>query len=238
MGSCKARRRNASLPCYQATSYLTNGGRFQIRKHRTRWRLERQEQKMTTWKHPFPESTITSTFGATRNRKSAHRGVDYAPGVKALIPAVTAGRVELIHWSNVLGWVMVQSCDCSDHTGKGRHYIGYCHLSCTKHGPFCAGPKLEGCTTPFSRLQLHDKIKIGQPVGRVGSTGSASTGPHLHITLGTKLKSVFYGKVYDIQKFINEQVRIDGIQGKKEGQEKTVKPTLGSKYGRFWRLLK
>lgn len=185
---------------------------------------------MSHWQHPFPEATITSGFGTRRNRKSPHRGVDYAPGAKSLIPAVTNGRVELIQWSDILGWVMVQS------SGSGKYYIGYCHLNCAKHGLYCRGP-LDKCTTPFKSLGLYHDLKKGQPVGRVGSTGSASTGPHLHITLGKTVRAVFYGQVYDIQAYINKQLEKHGLESKETKKEK-VKPTLGSKYGRFWRLLK
>lgn len=194
------------------------------------------------WQHPFPESTITGKFGTRsayriKHGLGAHRGVDYAPGVKSLIPAVTSGRVELIQWSDVLGWVMVQSCSCPEHTKSGKHYIGYCHLSCTQHGPYCKGPAVNGCKTPFKSLGLYHDVKIGQPVGRIGSTGSASSGPHLHITLGTTLKSVFYGKVYDIQKKINKEIRkADAIQRQEKGQKEIGK--LGRKYGRFWTLKK
>lgn len=150
------------------------------------------------WRHPFPESTISSVFGTTRNRKSPHRGTDYAPGAKALIPAVTSGKVELVQWSDVLGWVMVQS------SASRKYFIGYCHLNCAQHGPYCKGPSVAGCATPFKNLKTGDSVDVGQVVGRVGSTGSASTGPHLHITLGRNVKSVFYGKVQDIQAYINK----------------------------------
>ena len=179
------------------------------------------------WQHPFPESTITGEFGTRSEYRrkhglGPHRGVDYAPGVKSLIPAVTNGRVELIQWSDVLGWVMVQS------SASGKYYIGYCHLSCAKHGPYCKGP-VSGCATPFKSLGLYHDIKVGQPVGRVGSTGSASSGPHLHITLGRNVKSVFHGKVQDIQAYINKQIQkqkeADAVQKQEKRQEKVTQPT-------------
>ncbi len=150
------------------------------------------------WQHPFPESTITSRFGSLARRKTPHRGTDYAPKAGSLIPAVTDGECVAVRWSNVLGWVMIQKA--------GKHYIGYCHLSCNKHGINCKGlvDHKDGSTC-MVRLKPGDKLKMGQPAGRVGNTGSASRGAHLHITLGTTLKSPFYGVVYDIAKFINKQ---------------------------------
>ena len=151
-----------------------------------------------TWQHPFEKKTITSRFATTVRRTSPHRGLDYAPGANALIKSVTAGRVELIQWSDCLGWVMVQS------SASGKYYVGYCHLSCARHGENCKG-KAIGCKTPFKSLKKGQRIKLSQPVGRVGNTGECSRGAHLHLTLSTSLKGVFYGKVIDPEKFIDKQ---------------------------------
>ena len=156
-----------------------------------------------SWQHPFPESTITSRFGSMIRRVTPHRGTDYAPGEKSLIPAVTDGECVAIQWSSVLGWVMIQKAS------TGKHYIGYCHLSCSKHGIDCKGPTQHpDGSTCMVRLKPGDQIKKGQPAGRVGNTGSASRGAHLHLTLGTTPKSPFYGRVYDIAKFINKQLSV------------------------------
>ena len=56
------------------------------------------------------------------------------------------------------------------------------------------------------KLKPGDYLSKGDPAGRCGDTGSSSRGSHLHITLGTTLKSPFYGRVYDIAKFINKQL--------------------------------
>lgn len=131
-------------------------------------------------------------------RVTPHRGTDYAPGSNKLIPAVTDGECVAVQWSNVLGWVMIQKA--------GKHYIGYCHLSCAKHGVNCKGPvQHKDGSTCMVKLKPGDKLKKGQPAGRVGNTGSASRGEHLHLCLGTTPKSPFYGRVYDIAKFINKQ---------------------------------
>jgi murein DD-endopeptidase MepM/ murein hydrolase activator NlpD len=157
---------------------------------------------LSRWQHPFPESTITSRFGVTVRRTNPHRGTDYAPGANALIPAVTDGECVAVQWSDVLGWVMIQAAS------TGIHYIGYCHLSCNAHGINCQGPsKHTDGSTCMVRLAPGHMLKKGDPAGRIGNTGSASRGAHLHITLSTSLKGVFYGKVYDIAKFINKQLK-------------------------------
>ena len=154
---------------------------------------------MAKWQHPFPESTITSRFGSMARRLTPHRGTDYAPGAKDLIPAVTDGECVAVQWSNILGWIQKASTN--------KHYIGYCHLSCNRHGVNCKGPSQHpDGSTCMVRLKPGDKLKKGQAAGRVGNTGSASRGSHCHLTLGTSLKSPFYGKVYDIAKFINKQL--------------------------------
>jgi murein DD-endopeptidase MepM/ murein hydrolase activator NlpD len=151
-----------------------------------------------TWKHPFDKKTITSRFGETARRTSPHRGLDYAPGSNALIGAVTSGKVELIQWSDCLGWVMVQSCN------SRKYFIGYSHLSCYKHGENCKGIAA-GCKSPFKSLKVGQRIAVGQSVGRVGNTGECSRGAHLHLTLGKHVKHVFTGKVIDPETYIDKQ---------------------------------
>lgn len=144
------------------------------------------------WKSPFPESTVTGEYGTLSEFRKArgmqpHSGRDFAPGANKVIPAVAAGTVRLIQWSNVLGWVLVQDAKGVD--GK-TYFIGYCHLSCIKHGINCKGPA-EGEHSPFKDTNVGDKKELGEPVGRVGNTGTASTGAHLHLTVSTTVKGVF-----------------------------------------------
>lgn len=153
-----------------------------------------------TWRHPFPKKTITSRFGETARRDTPHRGTDYAPKANSLIPAVTKGTVKKIAWSDCLGWYMVQT----GWADKKTWYVQYSHLSCTKHGIDCKGPKIEGCKTPFKNLKVGDTIEMGQPAGRVGNTGSCSRGAHLHLTLSNTVNGGISGKVYDIELFIDE----------------------------------
>ena len=145
------------------------------------------------WKSPFPENTVTGEYGTLSEYRKArgmqpHSGRDFAPGARKTIPAVADGSVQLLQWSNVLGWVLVQDAKGVD--GK-TYYIGYSHLSCAKHGINCKGPKVLGDHSPLRSTKIGDKKKLGEPIGRVGNTGSASSGPHLHLTVSKTVKGVF-----------------------------------------------
>ena len=157
---------------------------------------------MGLWKHPFDKKLITSVFGTTVRRTSPHRGTDYAPKAKSLIPAIATGTVRVTAWSDCLGWYMVQTAWAENKTW----YIGYCHLACNTHGINCKGPKQHpDGSNNFKNLKVGDRVELGQPVGRVGNTGSCSRGAHLHATLGRTVKAVTAGKVYDLAAFIDKQ---------------------------------
>jgi murein DD-endopeptidase MepM/ murein hydrolase activator NlpD len=136
------------------------------------------------WRHPFDKRTITARFGATANRATPHRGVDYAPREGTNIPAVSAGTVRLVQWSDVLGWVLVQTA--WNHIEGKTLFVGYSHL-------------FEKPT-----LRVGQRVNIGQTIGKVGNTGSASRGAHLHLTIGPAQNSVFAGVVFDPEKMIDQ----------------------------------
>ncbi len=137
-------------------------------------------------RHPFSKKLITSRFGTQDRRVIPHRGLDYAPKEGTRIPAVADGTIQSVTWSRILGWVIIQSA--WDAINNKTVFIGYCHLQ--------EEPKLKAGA----------KIKQGQTVGKVGNTGSASRGAHLHLTIGPKVGSVFMGTVYDPEKFIDERL--------------------------------
>jgi len=138
------------------------------------------------WRHPFNKSTITSRFGVTANRPSPHRGLDYAPKEGTNIPAISKGTVRSVVWSDVLGWVLVQTV--WDAINGKTLYAGYCHL---KEKP---------------TLAVGATLRIGQTIGKVGNTGSASRGAHLHLTIGPTQQSVFAGAVFDPEQIIDQQM--------------------------------
>ena len=165
---------------------------------------------MTTWMLPFPDKVMTGEFGKIRTFKGAptnpHRGTDWAPGADKVIPNVTAGTVALIQWSNIMGWGVIIKTDAKDKDGK-PFYVGYHHLSCAKHGINCKGPKVHGEHSPLRSTKVGDRKEIGEPVGRVGNTGTASSGTHLHATLSKTLKGAWSGTVLDLKAHIKGQLK-------------------------------
>jgi len=123
---------------------------------------------------PFSYKKITGRFGTLseyrrRNNMQPHSGVDFAIPQGTPIPAIANGTVVLNQFSKVLGHVLVQRVMGKDGL---LYFVGYCHL------------KAEG-------LKTGTKVKLGEPIGLVGNTGSASTGAHLHMTVSKELKGVF-----------------------------------------------
>lgn len=170
------------------------------------------------WQHPFDKKTITSRFGETARRTNPHRGTDYAPGVKELIPAVTAGKVTKIFYSKCLGWV------CEIKTDDGGYYVGHSHLYCSKHKTAECDGKDHAADTCMKNLKVGDKVTQGQPVGRVGNSGSCSRGAHLHITISKK-SDPRYAPVFDIEKFIDDKIQAAESAPKTTGkQSKAILP--------------
>ena len=91
----------------------------------------------------------------------------------------------LVQFSKVLGWVLVQSVVGFD---KKVMYVGYCHMD----------------TKPT--LKVGDKLKMGDIIGKVGNEGFSS-GAHLHATLSDAVKGVFAGSVFDLYKYLSEQIK-------------------------------
>jgi murein DD-endopeptidase MepM/ murein hydrolase activator NlpD len=127
------------------------------------------------------EVDLTSTFGVRVDpflRVAAmHTGLDFRANVGDPVRATAAGKVTNAGWSGGYG-KMVEL----DH-GNGLA-TRYGHLS-----------EID--------VDVGDTVRIGQIVGRVGSTGR-STGPHLHYE--TRVD----GEAVDPQKFLNAGARLFG----------------------------
>jgi murein DD-endopeptidase MepM/ murein hydrolase activator NlpD len=118
------------------------------------------------YKEPFPAKTRGDEFGnlAPYRNGRPHRGQDWSPAEKSPIPAITDGTVFINEWSDVLGWFLV-------HSAKDGHFVLYAHLA------------------EQSPLKKDAKVKLGDIIGKVGGgkntpSGSASTGAHLHLSIG------------------------------------------------------
>ena len=123
---------------------------------------------------PFEPKFITGRFGTLSEFRKArgmqpHSGVDWARPEGTPIPAIANGTIVLQQFSKVLGNVSVLRVMGKD---KQIYYVGLCHL------------KAEG-------LEVGQRVREGDTIGFVGNTGSASSGPHLHMTISREVKGVF-----------------------------------------------
>ena len=138
---------------------------------------------------PFPDKQLTGHFGKIRTingkKTNPHRGTDWAAKRGTPIPAVANGTIRLVQFSEILGWVIVQSVYGAD---RKTMYVGYCHMD--------SEPE----------LKVGDKVKMGQTIGKIGNTGFSS-GPHLHATLSPTVKGVFSGTVVDLYKYLSDQIK-------------------------------
>lgn len=137
------------------------------------------------WRHPLDKFKLGSGFMVIDKYHTApgHRGTDYN-GVPEGTPvkAVNDGTIALNKWSDVLGHVVVLRT-------ASRQYFGYCHLK------------------EASPLAVGTAVKSGDVVGKLGNTGSASFGAHLHFAGCVKPEGVFAGQLFDAYKFIEEQIK-------------------------------
>ena len=150
---------------------------------------------MAVYKEPFPASTRGDQFlnlAAYRNGRP-HRGQDWAPGAGKVIPAITAGKVIANEWSDALGWTITQN------TTDGL-FVLYAHLA------------------DQPKLSIGHVLKIGDAIGKVGSTGGSSTGPHLHLSIA-KSKNV---AVCIFEKLVDPLIQFVNTDSVKAPQAKKV----------------
>jgi len=124
---------------------------------------------------PFPESKVPAggDFGNKEApRTNPHRGTDFAVAGGTPVKSATVGTVVVSKWNTVLGNVVV----VEDHKGV---FWGYCHLR-------------------DAGVPIGTKCVAGVTVlGKVGNTGSASRGAHLHWTCSPEMDGYSMGKVVD-----------------------------------------
>jgi len=131
-------------------------------------------KRIADWRLPYAAKYITSHYGEmSEYRKSngmqPHSGTDFARPRGTRIPAIAKGTIWLIQFSEVLGWVIVQTAMDKDGV---IWWLGYCHMD-AKPG-----------------YRVGQKLRKGQTVGLLGNTGKSS-GPHVHVTASRTLKGVF-----------------------------------------------
>jgi murein DD-endopeptidase MepM/ murein hydrolase activator NlpD len=133
------------------------------------------------YKEPFsPKLRGDEYLNKAPYRKHPHRGQDWHPAVLTPIPAVTAGKVTQVFWSDVLGWVV-------EILGADKIYSQYCHIA----------PKTV-------TVKVGEAVELGHIIGKVGGnaaqpSGSASTGAHLHLGMST----VKNGHLADYSKLVD-----------------------------------
>ena len=128
---------------------------------------------------PFAVKLRGDEFGnlAPYRNGRPHRGQDWHPAEKTPIKAITDGTVFLNAWTDVLGWIVV-------HSTKDGYWVLYAHLA------------------EQSSLKKGDKVVAGETVlGKVGGgkntpSGSASTGAHLHLSIGKANKDWSNPKIH------------------------------------------
>lgn len=147
---------------------------------------------MGKWVMPLAKYKYGPLFGVVDSwHPNGHRGTDYngfGKGTKLF--AVNDGTIVVNEWSNGLGNVVVVAVPVVIKGEKKAAYFGYCHLD--KPSP----------------LPVGTRVKSGQVIGGAGTTGKFSSGVHLHLTLSFEKRGVFAGKVYDADKFIKTQIKL------------------------------
>ena len=136
---------------------------------------------MSKYYEPFAKSKRGSQFKAMESfRTHPHRGSDWSVPAGSPIKAIADGEITTVTTTGPLGNVVIQS------TYDG-FFILYAHLQ--------ELPKLEVGTKVIGGTTL---------IGKVGNTGTATTGAHLHCTFGSKPDLISCGEnaLYDLVKHI------------------------------------
>lgn len=126
---------------------------------------------------PFSNPNLADGWGSTKGRSNPHRGVDFPQAANTPIPAVADGVVRVITSTPCLGNVIVL-----EHADG--MFSGYAHL--IRRSPLAIG----------------NVVKRGQTIANVGTTGTCTTGNHLHLTLSASVNGYYTGTTVDPYKYI------------------------------------
>ncbi len=144
----------------EAKGRVTRFYRFEDADGKVRW-LDEGGTNLKSYllRTPIEGARMSSGFGMRRHPilgyHKMHQGVDFAAGTGTPVLAAGDGTVvEVRRWGGYGNWVRIRH--------SGGYESGYAHLSRYAKG-----------------VSVGDKVKQGQVVAYVGSTGR-STGPHLH----------------------------------------------------------
>jgi murein DD-endopeptidase MepM/ murein hydrolase activator NlpD len=156
--------------------------------------------KRTLLKTPISGARISSNYGYRRHPilgyTKLHSGIDFAARTGTPIYAAGDGVVKVIKWYGGYGrYIKIRH--------NSKYSTAYGHMSRFKRG-----------------LRRGHKVKQGQVIGYVGSTGR-STGPHLHYEVHKRGKSInpknlktqskITLKKKELQKFMQHKKRISFI---------------------------
>lgn len=128
---------------------------------------------------PFNNPNLADGWGSTKGRANPHRGVDFPQAANTPIPVVADGIVRLRATSSCLGNVVVV-----EHADG--MFSGYAHL--IRPSPIAEGTR----------------VSKGQIIANVGTTGTCTTGNHLHLTMAPTLGGWGSGTTVDPYKYIQE----------------------------------
>ncbi|RYE88836.1 MAG: hypothetical protein EOO75_12880, partial [Myxococcales bacterium] len=127
---------------------------------------------------PFGNPNLSDGWGSTCcGRTNPHRGVDFPQPKNTPIPAVADGVVRRNEYNGCLGNALV-----IEHADG--MFSGYAHL-------------VGGSPLPIGAV-----VKRGDTIGHVGSTGTCTTGPHLHLTMSPGVDGFKSGTTVDPYAYI------------------------------------
>ncbi|RYE77402.1 MAG: hypothetical protein EOO74_06945, partial [Myxococcales bacterium] len=127
---------------------------------------------------PFGNPNLSDGWGSTCcGRTNPHRGVDFPQAKGTKIPAVADGVVRRNEFNGCLGnSLVIEHAD--------GMFSGYAHL------------------VGASPLPIGATVKRGDTIGHVGSTGTCTTGPHLHLTIAPGVDGFKSGTTVDPYAYI------------------------------------